>query len=169
MLAKKNIQTRAEEILKIFDCTTLPIDVEKIMEGLDINLKLVSFDNRQITGVLVRKDGQNIIGVNQLHSIYRIRFSIAHSLGHFILHTAPIFIDERQKEKIASDNGDPNEIEANIFAAELLMPESFVHDDMRTFESLDEDKKFRELADKYQVSSESFALRLNNLGYELYL
>jgi len=52
------------------------------------------------------------------------RFVIAHELGHFELHRGEIFnIRCTDKDFFSWYKGNPLEIEANYFAAELLMPE----------------------------------------------
>lgn len=167
MTPKKIIKNKVEELLIRFNCSSLPIDVEKIAHNLKIQIKYVTFDYKPISGVLIIKDNQKKIGVNIFQSSNRKRFTIAHELGHFILHDDnPIFVDEHYREKILNEGIDPNEIEANLFAVELLMPEHFIRNDIKNFETIDA-VLVRELAKKYKVSFESLALRLNNLGYEL--
>ena len=62
---------------------------------------------------LVSDKGNHIIVVNKNMPNDRIRFSLAHELGHLIMHNSMFLVLEaRDKEK-----------EANQFAAEFLMPE----------------------------------------------
>lgn len=62
---------------------------------------------------LVSDKGNHIVVVNKNMPNDRIRFSLAHELGHLIMHNSMfIVLEARDKEK-----------EANQFAAEFLMPE----------------------------------------------
>jgi Zn-dependent peptidase ImmA (M78 family) len=58
-------------------------------------------------------------------------------------------------------------MEANLFAAELLMPQRFLKEDLKDFGKLDllDDQKMESLAAKYGVSNQAMAVRLNYLGY----
>ncbi len=118
------------------------------------------------------------IGVNSGHSETRKRFTIAHELGHFFLHSSnPLFVDKifavKLRDHIASEAIDKDEIEANAFAAELLMPSKLIRQDfvqiyqsrVLDYEDGDElDKAIKLLADKYNVSKQAMNIRLINLG-----
>ena len=58
------------------------------------------------------------------------------------------------------------EIKANLFAAELLMPLTFVIVDVEHQPSVDlaDDNALRDMAKRYKVSPQSMAFRLANLG-----
>jgi len=58
-------------------------------------------------------------------------------------------------------------VEANGFAAELLMPAEFLSDDLRklTLTDLLDDRKMQQIAKKYQVSVQAMTNRLVSLGY----
>ena len=57
---------------------------------------------------------------------------------------------------------DVNEIEANFFAASLLMPEQFLINE-KAIEVLDSDKGVKRLAAKFKVSRHAMSLRLANV------
>src|SRR5258708_7744648 len=75
-----------------------------------------------------------IIGVNKNHALSRKRFTIAHELGHLLLHTKNgVHLDQaivQMRDARASAGLDDEEMEANRFAAELLMPRSFLEADL---------------------------------------
>lgn len=72
---------------------------------------------------LVRKADIGIIRVNSLiPEEGRKRFAIAHELGHFILHSSSQFIQCNEDEMHIWKESKTREIEANEFAASLLMP-----------------------------------------------
>lgn len=77
-----------------------------------------------VSGVIFFKDGQPFIAANKNDPIKRRVFTLAHELGHFILH--PIEKGEEYRlDKYSYLPNDPNsqkEAEANYFAATLLVP-----------------------------------------------
>ena len=58
-------------------------------------------------------------------------------------------------------------MEANLFAASLLMPAEFLENDIQKCASTDllDDAVVHRLAKRYDVSSQALVLRLSNLGY----
>ena len=59
---------------------------------------------------------------------------------------------------------DVYEIEANTFAAELLMPESLLREDLLTLKlNMEDDKQLLMLANRYGVSTQALTYRLLNL------
>ena len=72
---------------------------------------------------LVRKGNMGIISVNGLiPEEGRKRFAIAHEIGHFILHTGTQLILCNEEDMHVWKESKTQEIEANEFAASLLMP-----------------------------------------------
>lgn len=61
----------------------------------------------------------------------------------------------------------PEEIEANGFAAELLMPAFMLEHDVEEADPFIEDDELTSwLADRYEVSLQAMAIRLGNLGFQ---
>jgi Zn-dependent peptidase ImmA (M78 family) len=73
---------------------------------------------------LVRKGERGIIRVSDTIPEYgRKRFAVAHELGHWLLHkSVSQLVSCTSEDMIARYKASAAEIEANIFAAELLMP-----------------------------------------------
>jgi Zn-dependent peptidase ImmA (M78 family) len=72
---------------------------------------------------LLRKGGQGIIRVKAgIPEIGRRRFAIGHELGHWELHAELSQWVLCSEADLLEYNGSPPEMEANTFAAELLMP-----------------------------------------------
>ncbi len=85
----------------------------------------------------------------------RRRFTMAHELGHHSLaHRSGI------DKNIFEVSSDPQEIEANAFAAELLMPAAGVHSAPRVHDRGD----VAELAAHFLVSGRAMIVRLHALG-----
>lgn len=72
---------------------------------------------------LVRKGNMGIISVNRsIPEEGRKRFAIAHEIGHFILHSGTQVIFCNEDDMNAWQDSKKREVEANAFAANLLMP-----------------------------------------------
>jgi Zn-dependent peptidase ImmA (M78 family) len=121
-----------------------------------------------ISGLLLRREGSTICILNKDHSPTRRRYSIAHEIGHFILHPPEeSYIDVAARSEKSSDGTDPREIEANAFAAALLMPEQLLCQRVPrpldvSFE--DDAEKVNQLAKEFNVSTMAMTYRLLNLG-----
>lgn len=97
------------------------------------------------------------IRYNSTESENRQRFTIAHELGHFELAHG-----SRKRDSAAEFNMynfDPIEVEANRFAAELLMPEAAVRHYVQHGNI-----SISELARTFAVSEVAMKYRLKNLG-----
>ena len=154
-----------------------PVPVERIVaaEGLKVVYETLQ---KETSAVLVRQpDGTRVIGVNALHAPTRQRFSLAHELGHAVLHFDPQAPEQSEavvdrplqvlfRDGLASAGTNRVEIDANAFAAELLMPakmteEAFGHALIR--HPRDTDRAIRELARDFNVSPQAMTYRLVNL------
>ena len=145
------------------------VPVEKIAkaEGLIITKKHLDDDT---AGFLLRSAGAKFIGVNQSQAPTRQRFTIAHELGHALLHEGEeLHVDKNFRinfrDVVSSLASNVEEIESNTFAAWLLMPSQFLVKQI-TSEHLDIDDSFEveKLAKRYQVSAQSMTYRLANLA-----
>jgi Zn-dependent peptidase ImmA (M78 family) len=103
------------------------IDIERIaiFKGVDVRYAPL----RGMDGCLVRRNDRAVITVrNSLKYPGQRRFVIAHELGHFFLHpqTRQLETVDAQQSADWSERQETEEYEANLFAAELLMPKSLV-------------------------------------------
>ena len=95
----EKIEEKAKETLNAFGVKTVPVPIEEIASKLDI--KISRGPNKDFSGLLIRKDGSALIGVNNSEAPVRQRFTIAHELGHFFLHpTKDTFIEYRDNKKL---------------------------------------------------------------------
>ena len=145
-----------------------------VAQALNAEIRREPFAD-DLSGVLMRQDHRAVIGVNQAHLPERQRFTIAHELGHLELHKGtPVHFDRavvhvNLRNAISSQAVDREEIEANRFAAELLMPEAFLRrdvDELRANGIADvmDETLIAELARRYRVSLQAMTFRLSNLG-----
>jgi hypothetical protein len=87
---------------------------------------------------------------------YRTRFTVAHELAHVMLgHVREGRAPKR--DKAFNNYQDPDEVAANAFAANLLMPEDLVRKLYRSA------KDVQDLAEAFGVSAVAMSYRLKNL------
>ena len=170
-IRKRKIQALVESLLDENGITAAPVPVAQIAEakGARIFFDVLEGD---MSGFLYRKSTQAVIGVNTHHVEARQNFTIAHELGHLMLHDQDqLHVDRdfrvRLRNDVSSKGTDEAEKEANFFAASLLMPKAFLERDLADTEYVDllDDKFLRELGRKYGVSTQALVNRLKNLGY----
>ena len=175
IIRRKLIRERAAEVLDQFNIRKAPVDVEKIATRLGAKV-IETGASDDLSGFLLRDPRKNsiIIGVNADHHVNRRRFTIAHECGHLLLHKGnELHVDKqgsgyqvnlRDGESSTGENND--EMEANLFAAELLMPVPFLDADLAKKVPLNiDDEKIVEMAEKYEVSVQALTLRLKYLGF----
>ena len=156
-----------EELLRKYRINGPPVPVHRIatQEGIQI-IELPGADD--ISGALVRKGPKTVIAINPRHHTHRRRFTVAHELGHFFRHSnvqTHVDQDFRINFRDARSSGavDWMEIEANNYAADLLMPTQFLLHDVTKREELTE-SFIASLATRYEVSTMAMRIRLANLG-----
>jgi hypothetical protein len=123
-------EAKAEEVLKRYGMTKLPIDPVGIANQLKIPVQAFPPESRGVSGMLVlRDDNFFIFHATHITSEGFRRFSIAHELGHYFLdgHVDAVLDTRGQHESRAGfAESNPFELEADHFAAALLMPKSLV-------------------------------------------
>ena len=173
MIDREKIRKRVESLLRVHDVLAPPVPVEKIAKALGVKVHRVPFEE-DLSGMIYMDGETPIIGVNARHHVNRRRFTVAHELGHLMLHrntlAGRVHVDRRfpvlMRDATSASGLDSREIEANQFAAELLMPKSFLVLEIRRKKAfdIDDDKPVMELANKFQVSKQALQFRLLNLS-----
>ena len=132
-----------------------------ILSFEDIEIKYDTMDIAK-SGSLSYIDGKWIMCINSCHNLKRQRFTMAHELGHYILHKGKNieFVDSTF---FRSDDMNSIEFIANEFASRLLMPE----DKIRKLIDEDKIKNIGDLASKFEVSSAAMKYRVLSLGYKI--
>lgn len=126
-----------------------PVDVEAIAarEGI----RIVRVELGSLEGRMREDDDGWVIEVNSDRSLTSQRFSVGHELGHRKMGHHGCGTDAKQER------------EANIFAAELLMPLALLKKALAEYRSLGE------LARLFQVSKEAMQIKLQEQGMLLKL
>lgn len=158
-------QTHAETILRdIWEGRDFPVDPAWIAKkmGIDVVVAPLSQIDRVISGALIKKQGHDpVIVLNNEDSIPRQRYTCAHELGHYVKRTDEATggnLSEYSFVDLRSNVSNGDEVFANKFAANLLMPENEV-------------KKLHrlkltavEMSILFNVSDDAINIRLKNLG-----
>ncbi len=168
----------AHKLIKQNNITKPPIAVTEIAKALGINVIPYGFGDG-VSGILIIEDNISTIGYSNSDSKKRQRFTIAHELGHYVLHSdrkninkkEQIFVDKKflvryRGSQKYSHAEILNEKEANAFAAELLMPKSFIEAELSKKDYMDytESELIEELANVFDVSVIAMSYRLANLN-----
>jgi Zn-dependent peptidase ImmA (M78 family) len=114
-----------ERYHELFEAPKLPVPVESIAEDL-LGLNVEEADLDGVSGLLYPAERQ--IYVNAAEPKTRQRFTLAHELGHWVCQhlegqQEPVYC---RSDQVGVGEGRLREREANVFAAELLMPEPLV-------------------------------------------
>lgn len=155
--------TSAESVLSYYWDGLLPINPNTIARKCNIKTSIID-SAPELSGVAYKdNDGCNIIGYNLNLPVFRIRFIIAHEIGHHLLGHI------NEKVSCLSDFIDSNhkyenpliEKEADIFAAKLLIPKEAVS----VLIERRRITKISVLADTLGVSESVMYWRLRDLGF----
>lgn len=158
----KTVRKKARECLK--HSNGFPVDLDAIAKNLQIDVKRMKFEDQTVSGVIGYDESKVVIGINRDHSEARQRFTLAHEIGHFVLHPASMVVDRAlYRNSSSSEAISAEEIEANGFAAELLMPADDVREQVSGIPAIDE-PQIRALRDRYGVSEFAVTVRLTSLG-----
>ncbi len=162
---------QAERLVVECGVSTVPVDVVAVARHLQLRVVPTPLGG-DISGLLLTRDGVSTICVEENHHEHRQRFTIAHEIGHHVLghhfgEGEHVHVDRISMRNAKSSEGtDLLEIEANQFAAALLMPEFLVERELAKVRSADVAEVVSVLARYFKVSAEAMAIRLGALGYE---
>jgi Zn-dependent peptidase ImmA (M78 family) len=162
-----SVRQNVKELLKQSAVKKPPVPVERIAQHLGLDVRYAPFEG-DLSGALIRTKEETYIGVNSFHHSNRQRFTIAHEIAHYLLHKGlRVHIDKEfwvnYRDEELSKAVKWQEIEANKYAAELLMPTDFVVRDINKLKRLDK-QAMQILAKRYKVSPQAMQITLANLG-----
>jgi len=161
-----NPETDAAKLLTtMWSGRPLPIDPVQIARELGIDvIETILPDN--VSGALIKDEGKDpVILLCNSDSKNRKRFSCAHEIGHYVYRLATNgahyeYIDFRNE--FSANGNNPEEIYANRFAAELLMPAKEVHT------LYNQGLPAFLIAQHFGVSDDAIRFRLKNLNLVFY-
>lgn len=163
-----NAERHAIVVLEEAGVTNLPVPVGEIAISRGADVTYEAYEG-EVSGMLYRFDDHAVIGVNSTHAPTRQRFTVAHEIGHLEMHKGqPLFIDRFARVNWRNGESNNEEIEANQFAAELLMPREFVAREVERMlekrRAIDARTLAAQLAKTFEVSPQAMEYRLANLG-----
>lgn len=172
----ERIDRMAHKLLKQSNAFALPVNLKVVADFLGLTVLIKPLE-KEYSGFLAV--AEKTIVVNARHSPVRRRFTVAHEIGHYQLHrkkkpNIPAFIDHaiyfRRSSSDDSDEVDHRmEMEANAFAAGLLMPEYLLDEYLDKHPDVDlrQTAGIKQMADEFDVSRQAMEYRLRNLGFLL--
>ncbi len=170
----RSARYQGEALAAAFGCEKPPVNVEQVAKRL--GLKIVRLDlGDEISGLLISKGDSTVIAVQQSDPPNRQRFTIAHEIAHFYLRHQfkpgdHVHVDRGHlitpRNSRSSTGVDAKEIEANQFAACLLMPSKLLRERIKALKvkSLCDDH-VEKLAGEFKVSEQAMTIRLSTLGF----
>lgn len=136
-----------------------PIDPILIAKAMGLEVFTASLP-RNVSGQIFYKEKK--IFIEKTDFITRQVFSVAHEIGHYVLHNDGTS-HTSLRDTTTTQGIDTKEIEANCFAANLLMPKDEVLRLVGLGFAVDS------MASYFGVSPIAMEYRLNNLGVSVYV
>jgi Zn-dependent peptidase ImmA (M78 family) len=165
------IEQQAEKALRDSGAWHVPVPIDRVAHYLNLKTE-ESVLGDDISGLLVVEKKRGAIGYNSGHAPVRQRFTIAHEIGHYVVHVknspeSRLFVDRYVafRDDESSAGSDQEEVEANAFGAALLMPARLVREEIKKHNlDLDDEEDLTALAKRFSVSTSAMSYRLVNLG-----
>lgn len=167
-MKRAEIEDRATQTLRDHNLLQVPVDPLKVARALGMRVLTAVFSEEGKSGAVVKRAGQFSIFVNANEPPGRMRFTVAHEIGHRLLHMdlgVEEFVDTEDNFRTTGvpeeENWTPErrrEWEANVFASALLMEATALR------EKWEGCKDPATLAWMFQVSTTAMVVRLTQLG-----
>ena len=158
IITKEYIEEVSEIIHK--ECkieNQIQIDPVTIASEFGFTVFKSTFDSDNISGMVINSNEEKSIYINENDSINRQRFTVAHELGHIILHHEANEESFKEVDFRTNSGFDVRESQANSLAAALLMPRKKANEIWKKLKDVDD------FADAFKVSKQAASIRLENL------
>ncbi|QDV34048.1 ImmA/IrrE family metallo-endopeptidase [Tautonia plasticadhaerens] len=172
---RQSIERIAERYAREAGLATPPFEADRLASHLGLGVTYLEFDEGDVAGQLVSRGGQVEIRVRESDPPARQNFTIAHEIGHRLLHPAnewedtevtmyrhdfwgvndPEVVQAPDREELMRRRA---EAQANAFATALLMPEGQVRENWNLLKSPNY------LVPLFKVSRSAMLYRLKELG-----
>jgi predicted transcriptional regulator len=151
-----HIRRQAERLLQSAGVSREPVSLRDVVSALNLEVVQTTGEPFLSEGALQPMGDGHAIVVRGASNERRRRFTIAHEIGHFVLHPGRL---APERGGLVNQAWKQQEREADQFAAELLMPEPLVRE---AVVELGADPG--RLADRFDVSRKAMQVRLSGLG-----
>jgi Zn-dependent peptidase ImmA (M78 family) len=170
----QSARKQAELLIASLGIKQAPVKVEDVAKHLGLRILSMKNLDEDVSGLLITKPDMACIVIREGDHPSRQRFSIAHEIGHFFLRHQfepgeHVHVDRghriSRRDKKSSAGTDLKEVEANQFAACLLMPSSLVLESIKELQTEElYDEHITKLAKQFKVSEQAMTIRLSVLG-----
>ena len=170
----RSARYHGEALAETCGFTKPPIDVERVAKHLRLKIGYADLGD-DVSGLLISKGDTTAIAVQASDAPNRRRFTIAHEIGHFYLRHQfepgeHVHVDHGHaitpRNSRSRTGVDPKEIEANQFAACLLMPTKLLEARIKALRTGSlRDSHVTYLANEFEVSEQAMTIRLSTLGH----
>ena len=168
----EEIEQLGEEYARRYNPGSIaPFPYERITSAYpDLEVYFSDLEDDKVSGVTLFENDKYTVLVNSTKPDTRQHFTLGHELGHYFLHQEVLRREKGIVDEDAILDGPTMlyrmddaaktllEIEANTFAASLLMPEALLRSAWQAFGSI------QECARIFRVSAVAMSLRLTRLG-----
>ena len=166
---KKDIIKKAEEVCEQY-VDTYPVKIVDVCKQYGFKV-FEEYLPKKESGFIIdsqepygKYETKKLIVVNLSDMATRRRFTIAHELGHYLLHK------EKDSDLYAHRDTEwqysEQESEANTFASNLLMPEKMVRSFIKDNENLPYYMRSQAVAEAFAVSDSAASIRLEQLNID---
>ena len=164
---------QAEAVVQRLGILRPAVKVFDVAKALGITVVRTHLGN-DVSGLLITKPNGTTICVEDSHHSVRQRFTVAHEIGHFCLRHQfepgeHVHVDRGALVSMRSPRSgqgtDHREIEANQFAASLLMPRAMVEAEVSRLGGIVSEELISGLAKVFRVSEQAMTIRLGALGF----
>lgn len=172
-MSVRSARHHGEALAEVCGFTKPPVDVERVARHLGLKIAYAEL-GQDVSGLLISKGATSVIAVQAADAPNRKRFTIAHEIAHFHLRHQfepgeHVHVDHGHaitpRNSRSSTGEDLKEIEANQFAACLLMPSRLVEARIKALRTTSlRDFHVTLLANEFQVSEQAMTIRLTALG-----
>ena len=151
-----HIRRQAARLLESAGVSREPVSLRDVVSALNLELVQKTREPFSCEAALEPMGDTRAVVLHGAADERRRRFTIAHEIGHFVLHPARVRPERGglSPRPCAARNARPTS-----FAAELLMPELLVRQAV-----LEQGANAPLLADRFQVSIKAMEIRLRRLG-----
>jgi Zn-dependent peptidase ImmA (M78 family) len=158
------VKAKAKNVRKKYVNDGPPVNVFDIamQEGINIVYFTPDQNTADISGFLEKNS--KTVYLNTEESSARQNFTLAHELAHYFLEHKPDEYGVYKRNSLYSEKKPEKEQEADLFAAELLMPKSMITKAQKEYGLSDSDSTA--LAALFGVSPPAMKYRLRSLRYD---
>lgn len=161
------VRQMAKKILSESNIEAPPVNLLLILAAHGIGYEEIDDFPDTVDALFINDGAKVYAAVNARQHLHRQRFSLAHELGHFFLHPYgmpedAVSIDNPPtgEEEMATATKSPTEMEADLFAGELLVPLELLKAHLR--------EGIPELSKLFQVSEQVVSIAIAHHMKALY-